>query len=159
VPEQKDFMLNIALIHPDIPQNTGNVGRLCVGLGATLHLVRPMSFMIDDKKLKRAGLDYWKDLDLRLHESLERFLEEFAAQRLFFFTTKSKIAYTTARFQKDDCLGVGSESRGLPSEVLEKNHDRALCIPMFGPIRSLNLATSVGIVAYEAVRQITACVP
>lgn len=147
-------MFHIALIHPDIPQNTGNIGRLCVGLGATLHLVQPMSFTIDDKKLKRAGLDYWKDLDLRLHASLDVFLEEFKNRRMFFLTTKSPKPYTEARFQKGDFLVFGSESRGLPMELLEKNWDHAITIPMFGPIRSLNQATSVGIVAYEALRQV-----
>ena len=149
-------MFNIALVHPDIPQNTGNVARLCVGLRARLHLVKPMSFAIDDKKLKRAGLDYWKDLDLKMHDSLAEFLAEFSGQRMHFMTTKSKTPYTAASFKKNDVLVFGSESSGLPIELLEQNWQRALTIPMFGPIRSLNLATSVGIVAYEAVRQIGA---
>lgn len=146
-------MFHIALIHPDIPQNTGNVGRLCVGLNAMLHLVKPMGFAIDDKKLKRAGLDYWKDLDLKIHDSLEDFLRAMDGRSMYFLTTKSSRPYTNARFKKGDVLVFGAESRGLPMELLEQNRARTLLIPMFGPIRSLNLATSVGIVAYEAVRQ------
>lgn len=147
-------MLRIALIHPDIPQNTGNVGRLCVGLGAELHLVKPMGFVIDDRKLRRAGLDYWKDVNLKLHENLETFMEFTGASRKFFLTTKAKQAYTGATFQKDDFLIFGCETKGLPEELLKAHWDKAVTIPMFGPIRSLNLSTSVGIVAYEAVRQI-----
>lgn len=147
-------MFHIALIHPDIPQNTGNVARLCVGLKARLHLVKPMNFAIDDKKLKRAGLDYWKDLDLKIHDSLDLFLQEMIGSRLFFLTTKSKVPYTQVQFAKGDVLVFGAESSGLPMTLLEKNWEHAYTIPMFGPIRSLNLATSVGIVAYEAVRQV-----
>lgn len=147
-------MLNIALIHPDIPQNTGNVARLCVGLQATLHLVHPMGFTIDDKKLKRAGLDYWKDLKLRMHDSLEDFMAFSVGSPRYFFTTKAKRRYMEARFGEGDFLVFGCESKGLPEDLIAANATCALTIPMFGPIRSLNLATSVGIVAYEAVRQI-----
>jgi tRNA (cytidine/uridine-2'-O-)-methyltransferase len=147
-------MFNIALIHPDIPQNTGNVARLCVGLGATLHLVQPMGFTIDDKKLKRAGLDYWKDLNLRMHDSLAGFMAFSAGHARYFFTTKTARRYTEAAFQEGDFLVFGCETKGLPEDVLQTHEDRSFTIPMFGPIRSLNLATSVGIVAYEAVRQL-----
>lgn len=147
-------MLRIALIHPDIPQNTGNVGRLCVGLGAELHLVQPMGFVIDDKKLKRAGLDYWKDVRLKLHDNLDAFMDFAGDARKFFLTTKAKRTYTDARYQKDDFLIFGCETKGLPETLLRAHWDDAVTIPMFGPIRSLNLSTSVGIVAYEAVRQI-----
>lgn len=146
-------MFNIALIHPDIPQNTGNVARLCVGLGATLHLVQPMGFTIDDKKLKRAGLDYWKDLNLRMHDSLAEFMAFSAGRERYFFTTKTERRYTEAAFQEGGFLIFGCETKGLPEDVLQANGNRMFTIPMFGPIRSLNLATSVGIVAYEAVRQ------
>ena len=150
-------MLRIALISPDIPQNTGNVGRLCVGLGAELHLVKPMGFVIDDRKLKRAGLDYWKDLNLTLHENLDAFMAFAGTARKFFLTTKAKRAYTDATYQKDDFLIFGCETKGLPEALLKAHWDNAITIPMFGPIRSLNLSTSVGIVAYEAVRQIRIC--
>lgn len=147
-------MLNIALIHPDIPQNTGNVGRLCVGLKATLHLVKPMGFVLEDKKIRRSGLDYWQDLDLVIHKSLTDFLQEFQNSRRFFLSTKGQKNYTGVSYQKGDVLIFGSETKGLPKSLLEKNQENVLTIPMLGPIRSLNLATSVGIVAYEALRQI-----
>lgn len=147
-------MLRIVLVHPDIPQNTGNVGRLCVGLNAELHLVHPLGFIIDDRKLKRAGLDYWKDLKLIHHDSLNAFVNYAGNVRKFFFTTKSESIYTEATFHSNDFLIFGCETKGLPQDFLRKNWKSALTIPMFGPIRSLNLATSVGIVAYEAVRQI-----
>lgn len=150
-------MIRIALIHPDIPQNTGNVGRLCVGLGAELHLVKPMGFVIDDRKLKRAGLDYWKDVNLKLHDNLEAFMEFTGTARKFFLTTKAKQAYTDAAYQKGDFLIFGCETKGLPEDLLKAHWNEAITIPMFGPIRSLNLSTSVGIVAYEAVRQIRIC--
>lgn len=150
-------MLNIALIHPDIPQNTGNVARLCVGLQATLHLVHPLGFTIDDKKLKRAGLDYWKDLHLKMHDSLDDFLTFSEGSPRYFLTTKTDRRYTEAQFREGDFLVFGCETKGLPEDLLSAYPDRALTIPMFGPIRSLNLATSAGIVAYEAVRQIRFC--
>lgn len=147
-------MIKIALIHPDIPQNTGNVGRLCVGLNAELHLVRPMGFPLDDAKIRRAGLDYWKDVRLTVHDDAAAFFHFTKGVNLYFLTTKANKHYTDVKFQDGDCLVFGSESKGLPAEILKQHWDHAITIPMFGPIRSLNLATSVGIVAYEAVRQI-----
>lgn len=147
-------MLRIVLVHPDIPQNTGNIGRLCVGLNAELHLVHPMGFVVEDKKLKRAGLDYWSDLKVIEHKNLDEFLDFSKIGRLFFLTTKSKKKYTEVSYQENDFLVFGSETKGLPETLLKDYWENAVTIPMFGPIRSLNLATSVGIVAYEAIRQL-----
>lgn len=147
-------MIRIALIHPDIPQNTGNVGRLCVGLDTELHLVRPMGFVIDDKRIRRSGLDYWKDLKLVIHDSQDIFFKSAQGANLYFFTTKTRRLYTDIKYRDGDFLIFGSESRGLPEELLQTHQGNAVTIPMFGPIRSLNLATSVGIAAYEAVRQL-----
>lgn len=147
-------MLKIALIHPDIPQNTGNIGRLCVGLGAELHLVHPMGFALDDKKIRRAGLDYWAHLKLVTHASLEVFLESTRLEQKYFFTTKAQRLYTEVAYQKGDFLVFGSESKGLPSGVLETYADATLKIPMLGPVRSLNVSNSAAVVAYEVVRQV-----
>lgn len=147
-------MFHIVLIEPEIPPNTGNVGRLCLATGAHLHLVKPLGFSIDDKALKRAGLDYWAEVKVTVWES---FAELQAAQpaetRWFYLTTKTKRAYWDARFQAGDFLVFGRETRGLPESLLAANTERCLTIPMPGSTRSLNLATSVGIVLYEAVRQ------
>lgn len=147
-------MFHIVLVEPEIPPNTGNIGRLCLGAGACLHLVKPLGFSLEDKFLRRAGLDYWEHLQVRLWDSFEALR---AAQppetRFFFFTTKTSRPYWQQRFGEGDFLVFGRETRGLPEPLLEHNPDRLLTIPMQGPIRSLNLATAVGIVLYEAVRQ------
>ena len=147
-------MLHVVLIEPEIPPNTGNIGRLCLATGAHLHLVKPLGFSIDDRALKRAGLDYWQDVTVTVWES---FAELQAAQpavaRYFFLTTKTERAYWDARFQDGDFLVFGGETKGLPEPLLEQNAGRCLTIPMSGSTRSLNLATAVGIVLYEAVRQ------
>ena len=147
-------MLHIVLIAPEIPPNTGNVGRLCLATGAHLHLVKPLGFSIGDRELKRAGLDYWKEVRVTVWES---FADLQAAQpadaRYFFLTTKTERAYWDARFQNGDFLVFGRETKGLPEALLERNAGRCLTIPMSGSTRSLNLATAVGIVLYEAVRQ------
>ena len=147
-------MLHIVLIEPEIPPNTGNVGRLCLATGAHLHLVKPLGFSIDDRELKRAGLDYWKDVRVTVWES---FADLQAAQpadaRYFFLTTKTERAYWDARFHDGDFLVFGRETKGLPEALLERNAAQCLTIPMSGSTRSLNLATAVGIVLYEAVRQ------
>lgn len=148
------FMLKIALIHPDIPQNTGNIGRLCVGLNVELHLVHPMGFALDDKKIRRAGLDYWANLKLVTHTSLEAFLTATENKRKFFFTTKAQRLYTEVTYQKGDFLVFGSESKGLPADLLETYADYALKIPMMGPVRSLNVSNSAAVAAYEVVRQV-----
>lgn len=145
----------IALINPDIPQNTGNIGRLCVGLDITLHLVHPLGFVITDKQIRRTGLDYWSDLKLVEHESLEKFLDATKDYRHFYFTTKTDRLYSTIEYSKNDILVFGSESKGLPEDLLKKNSEKCVTLPMPGKVRSLNLSNSVAIGAYEAYRQIT----
>ena len=148
-------MLHVVLIEPEIPPNTGNIGRLCLATGSTLHLVKPLGFSIDDRTLKRAGLDYWREVNVVLWES---FAELQAAQtpesRCFFLTTKSTRPYWDAAFRDGDFLVFGRETKGLPEPLLAANAQHALTIPMRRETRSLNLATSVGIVLYEAVRQL-----
>jgi tRNA (cytidine/uridine-2'-O-)-methyltransferase len=147
-------MFHIVLVEPEIPPNTGNIGRLCLATGAHLHLVKPLGFSLDDKLLRRAGLDYWAEVTVKLWES---FAELRAAQppeaRFFFLTTKATRAYWDAEFRDGDFLVFGRETKGLPEPLLASNAAQALTIPMRDATRSLNLATSVGIVLYEAVRQ------
>ena len=149
-------MLNIVLVEPEIPPNTGNIGRLCLATGARLHLVKPLGFSLDDRALRRAGLDYWREVDVKLWDSLD---EIFAAakpeQRFHFLTTKVARAYWEARFEDGDFLVFGRETKGLPEPLLAARRDDCLTIPMSGSTRSLNLATAVGIVLYEAVRQLS----
>jgi tRNA (cytidine/uridine-2'-O-)-methyltransferase len=145
-------MFNVVLVRPEIPPNTGNIGRLCLATQSTLHLVRPLGFSLDDRQLKRAGLDYWNEVSLRVWESFEALQESLSEANYFFLTTKSKRPYYQTRFQHDDFLVFGSETKGLPESLLTANNDRCICIPMHGT-RSLNLATAVGIVLFEAVRQ------
>ncbi len=147
-------MLNIVLVEPQIPPNTGTIGRLCVNLGATLHLVKPLGFDIDDKAVKRAGLDYWSQLDLVVWESFADFLAAHPIDdRTHLATTKTDRLYWDADFQRGDYLLFGSETRGLDERVLLEHPDRCLTIPMGSGGRSLNLGVSVGLVAYEALRQ------
>ncbi len=147
-------MFNIVLVEPQIPPNTGTIGRLCVNLGATLHLVKPLGFNIDDKAVKRAGLDYWKDLDLRVWDSFDEFLKDNPINgNSHLSTTKTDNLYFNARFKKGDYLIFGSETKGLREDILLKHRDRCITIPMGEGGRSLNLGISVGIVAYEALRQ------
>ena len=151
VPER--FVFNIVLVEPEIPPNTGNVGRLCLATKSTLHLVKPLGFSLDDRQLKRAGLDYWDDVDLKVWDSLDALL---AAQdpegRHFFLTTKTKRGYWEVKFQSGDFLIFGRETKGLPENLLRENQASCITIPMYGT-RSLNLATAVAIVLFEAVRQ------
>ncbi len=147
-------MINIVLVEPQIPPNTGTIGRLCVNLGATLHLVKPLGFDIDDKAVKRAGLDYWSQLDLVVWESFADFLATHPIDdRTHLATTKTDRLYWDADFQRGDYLLFGSETRGLDERVLLEHPDRCLTIPMGSGGRSLNLGVSVGLVAYEALRQ------
>ncbi|NPA61094.1 MAG: tRNA (cytidine(34)-2'-O)-methyltransferase [Epsilonproteobacteria bacterium] len=147
-------MFNIVLVEPQIPPNTGTIGRLCVNLGATLHLVKPLGFSIDDKALKRAGLDYWSDLDLIIWESFEDFLEKNQiGEGYHLATTKTDNLYFDAEFKKGDYILFGSETKGLREDILLKNRDRSITIPMGERGRSLNLGVSVGIIVYEALRQ------
>jgi tRNA (cytidine/uridine-2'-O-)-methyltransferase len=148
-------MFHVVLIEPEIPPNTGNIGRLCLGAGARLHLVRPLGFSLDDRALRRAGLDYWKDVQVTLWDSFEQLREAQSKEaRFFFLTTKTRAAYWDVAFEPGDFLVFGRETKGLPEPLLEANAERCLTIPMSGKIRSLNLATSVGIVLFEAVRQL-----
>lgn len=148
-------MFNIILVHPRIPQNTGSIGRMCFNAGFKLHIIKPCVFDLSQKAVRRAGLDYWDRLKPMLWENLEAFLHAYIEQkeRFFFATTKSKKPYFEASFREGDFLFFGSESYGLPSELVQLNVQNAITIPMKSYGRSLNLATSVGIIAYEALRQ------
>jgi len=147
-------MFNVVLVEPEIPPNTGNIGRLCLATGSTLHLVKPLGFSIDDRTLKRAGLDYWKEVEVRLWDSFDDLRRSREANaRFFFLTTKSRRAYYDVNFLAGDFLVFGRETKGLPESLLESHPNDLLTIPMRGT-RSLNLATAVGIVLFEAIRQI-----
>jgi tRNA (cytidine/uridine-2'-O-)-methyltransferase len=147
-------MFHIALWEPEIPPNTGNIARLCAATGAKLHLIGRLGFRLDDRELQRAGLDYWPDVDLSRHDTLDSFETGFRG-RVVCFSARATVPYTQARFEDGDCLLFGSESRGLPPSALERHASRTFGIPMpTGKVRSLNLATAVGIVLYEALRQL-----
>jgi len=147
-------MFNIVLINPQIPQNTGTIGRICVNLGATLHLIEPLGFDIDDKAVKRAGLDYWKNLDLVVWSSLDEFLEKNPiSSSCYMATTKTDNLYFDAPFEKDDYIFFGSETKGIDEKLLLDNRERCITIPMGGKGRSLNLGVSVGVVIYDALRK------
>jgi tRNA (cytidine/uridine-2'-O-)-methyltransferase len=145
---------HVVLVEPEIAANTGAVGRTCVAVGAALWLVRPLGFHLDDRSLRRAGLDYWQHLDLRVADSLNEVVDRVGGDRLWFFSTKAKHVYTQARFQPGDALVFGPESRGLPERLLVARPDRALRIPVFPEARSLNLANAVAIALYEGMRQV-----
>jgi tRNA (cytidine/uridine-2'-O-)-methyltransferase len=146
-------VFNVVLVEPEIPPNTGNIGRLCLATRSTLHLVRPLGFSLDDRTLKRAGLDYWREVDVQIWDSLGTLqAARNQAARYFYLTTKSQRPYYTIEFQSGDFLVFGRETKGLPEPLLQANPDRLLTIPMHGT-RSLNLATAVAIVLFEAVRQ------
>ena len=144
--------LNIVMIEPEIPQNTGNVARTCAATGAKLHLVGPMGFKIDDKKLKRAGLDYWHYLDITYYNNTAEFFKKNQGE-FFYFTTKGRHTHSDIKYPDNAYLIFGKETKGLPEELLIKNPDRCVRIPMQGEIRSLNLSNSVAIAVYEALRQ------
>lgn len=145
----------IVLIEPEIPQNTGNIGRTCVATCSELHLVGELGFTIDDKQVKRAGLDYWPHLKLFRHASYADWFQQVEdPSRVFFFTTKTTQIYTDTQFRKGDWLVFGKETKGLAPEILQKFPKQNLTIPIIGPARSLNLATAVAIVAYEGIRQV-----
>jgi len=147
-------MFNIVLVNPQIPPNTGTIGRLCVNLDATLHLIKPLGFDIDDKAVKRAGLDYWDKLKLIVWEDFDTFLEAHPVDaHTHLATTKTDNLYFDATFEKDDYILFGSETKGIDERVLLDNPSRCITIPMGGAGRSLNLGVSVGIVTYEALRQ------
>ncbi len=146
--------LNIVLVHPEIPQNTGNIARTCAATGAVLHLIEPLGFSLSDKYLKRAGLDYWHLMTYRVWPDLESFLSANAGARMHFASTKAPRSYTEAAFEDGDFLIFGCETRGLPEKLLEKVYDRCIRIPMRPEARSLNLSNSVAVTLYEALRQL-----
>lgn len=144
---------NIVLIEPEIPNNTGNIGRLCLATGSTLHLVRPLGFDLDDKKVKRAGLDYWQHLDLKVYESVNDFFEQHSDKAMAFFSSHGKQNHWSIDFKKDQFLIFGKESVGLSNEIVEKYQSQVYTIPMFSEhIRSLNLANAVAVVVYAGLR-------
>lgn len=146
-------MINIVLHEPEIPANTGNIGRTCVATGARLHLIEPMGFRINEKEVRRAGLDYWDKLDVTVYDSYSDFLEKNPNAKIFMATTKAKYKYTDVTFEEDCYIMFGKESAGIPEEILIKHPDTSIRIPMIGEIRSLNLSNSVAIILYEALRQ------
>ncbi len=148
-------MINIVLLEPEMPANTGNIGRTCCATGTRLHLIEPMGFRITDKMLKRAGLDYWDKLDVTVYDCYEDFLQKnpLAAQKMYMATTKSRRVYTDVSYEPDAYIMFGRESAGIPEEILVEQEENAIRIPMNRQIRSLNLSNSVAIILYEALRQ------
>ena len=145
--------MNIVLHEPEIPANTGNIGRTCVATGTALHLIKPLGFDISDKAVRRAGMDYWKDLTLYVYEDFEDFISKNPNARVYMATTKAKKAYTQMEYRENDFIMFGKESAGIPEEILVRYEDTSVRIPMIGEIRSLNLSNSVAIMLYEALRQ------
>lgn len=145
--------MNIVLHQPEIPANTGNIGRTCVATGSSLHLIEPLGFRIGEKELKRAGMDYWEHLDVHRYMNYEEFLQQNPGAKIWMATTKAKKTYTEVEFGPDDYIMFGKESAGIPEEILVENEDSCIRIPMLDEIRSLNLSNSVAIVLYEALRQ------
>ena len=145
--------MNIVLHEPEIPANTGNIGRTCVATGTSLHLIKPLGFDISDKAVRRAGMDYWKELDLHVYEDFEEFVEKNPGARIYMATTKARKAYTEVEYKGNDFIMFGKESAGIPEEILVKYEGTSVRIPMIGEIRSLNLSNSVSIILYEALRQ------
>ncbi len=145
--------MNIVLLEPEIPANTGNIGRTCVVTGTKLHLIEPLGFQINEKMLKRAGLDYWDKLDVSIYKNYEEFMASCCGGKVWFLTTKAEKSYAGAEFGADDYLMFGKETAGIPEEILVNNRDRCIRIPMIKDERSLNLSNAVAIVLYEALRQ------
>ncbi len=146
-------MINIVLFEPEIPANTGNIGRTCVATGARLHLIEPLGFRLDEKSLKRAGMDYWKDLDVTTYIDFNDFIEKNPGAKIYMATTKAPNVYTEVAYEPDCYIMFGKESAGIPEEILVNHKEESIRIPMVGDIRSLNLGNSVAIVLYEALRQ------
>lgn len=147
--------LNIVLYQPEIPQNTGNIGRTCVLTDCTLHLIKPLGFDLDEKAVKRAGLDYWKNVKIEIHESYEELREKYPSGTFYFCTTKAKKRHCDAKFKEGDFLVFGRESSGFPDYIREENAENCIRVPMIDTTtRSLNLSNTVNIIAYEALRQI-----
>lgn len=145
--------LNIVLFEPEIPANTGNIGRTCVATGTRLHLIEPLGFRLNEKSIKRAGMDYWQDLDVTTYMNYEEFLEKNPDAKIYMATTKAPQTYTEAQYEEGCYIMFGKESAGIPEEILLENQETSIRIPMIGDIRSLNLSNSVAIVLYEALRQ------
>ena len=145
--------MNVVLLEPEIPANTGNIGRTCVATGTTLHLIKPLGFSLDEKALKRAGLDYWDKLDVTIYDDYNDFLAKNPGAKVYMATTKSKQKYTDVSYEEDAYIMFGKESAGIPEEILLDNKETCVRIPMMPGERSLNLSNSVAIVAYEALRQ------
>lgn len=146
-------MLNIVLFEPEIPANTGNIGRTCVATGTRLHLIEPLGFRLTEKNLKRAGMDYWQDLDVTTYINWEDFLEKNPNAKIYMATTKAHQTYTDVSYEDDCYIMFGKESAGIPEEILVDHEETCIRIPMLEAIRSLNLSNSVAIVLYEALRQ------
>ena len=146
-------MLNIVLLEPEIPANTGNIGRTCVASGTRLHLIEPLGFSLSEKALKRAGMDYWKELDVTTYIDYQDFLEKNPGAKIYMATTKARKVYTEVAYEPDCYIMFGKESAGIPEEILVENQENCIRIPMMGDIRSLNLGNSVAVVLYEALRQ------
>ncbi|WP_024292182.1 tRNA (uridine(34)/cytosine(34)/5-carboxymethylaminomethyluridine(34)-2'-O)-methyltransferase TrmL [Lacrimispora indolis] len=145
--------MNIVLLEPEMPANTGNIGRTCVATGTKLHLIEPLGFKLNDKLIKRAGLDYWDKLDVTVYSDYQDFLDRNPGARIYMATTKGLHVYSEVEYEPDCFLMFGKESAGIPEEILLENQDRCVRIPMWGDIRSLNLSNSVSVVLYEALRQ------
>ncbi len=145
--------LNIVLFEPEIPANTGNIGRTCVATGTRLHLIEPLGFRLNEKEIKRAGMDYWEHLDVTRYMNFEEFLEKNPGAKIYMATTKAPNVYTEVSYEPDCYIMFGKESAGIPEEILVKNKENCVRIPMLNEIRSLNLSNSVAIVLYEALRQ------
>lgn len=146
-------MLNIVLLEPEMPANTGNIGRTCVATGTKLHLIRPLGFCLNEKMIKRAGLDYWEQLDVTIYDDYQDFLTKNPDAKIYMATTKAHKVYTEVEFESNSYIMFGKESAGIPESILVDNEDTCIRIPMIGQIRSLNLSNSVAIVLYEALRQ------
>lgn len=146
-------MLNIVLLEPEIPANTGNIGRTCVAAGTRLHLIEPLGFRLDEKNLRRAGMDYWKELDVSIYADYHDFLDKNSGGKIYMATTKAERAYTEVSYEPDAYIMFGKESAGIPEEILVEHEPECIRIPMVGDTRSLNLGNSVAIVLYEALRQ------
>lgn len=146
-------MINIVLLEPEQGGNVGNIGRTCLAIGAKLHLIEPLGFHLTDREIRRAGMDYWHQVDVTRYDNYEDFLEKNPGAVIYMATTKSKTVYTEVRYEDNAYLMFGKESAGIPEEILMENRERCIRIPMLPDIRSLNLANSVAIVAYEAMRQ------
>ncbi|MDL2295483.1 tRNA (cytidine(34)-2'-O)-methyltransferase [Lachnospiraceae bacterium OttesenSCG-928-E19] len=146
-------MMNIVLFEPEIPANTGNIGRTCVATGSRLHLIEPLGFRLTEKAIKRAGMDYWNELDVTTYIDYADFLEKNPNAKIYMATTKATKAYTEVRYEKDCYIMFGKESAGIPEELLVEREESCIRIPMIGDIRSLNLGNSVAVVLYEALRQ------